>query len=106
VFILLGIALSYSWDVHHKLNISMNLCFNDISSVFLQIYKFEEISKLRDLALFKQVLLPNNCIHQLLPAEKKIEIQLWPRGHNYVLPFCKYVYFRHSFLNRCLYNYV
>jgi hypothetical protein len=70
------------------------------------IYKFEEISKLRDLALFKQVLLPNNCIHQLLPAEKKIEIQLRPRGHNYVLPFCKYVYFRHSFLNPCLYNYV
>lgn len=71
------------------------------------IYKFEEISKFRDLTLFKQVLLPNNCIHQLLPAEKnKIGIQLRPRGHNYVLPFCNYVYFRHSFLNRCLYNYV
>jgi hypothetical protein len=55
------------------------------------IYNFEENSKLRDLTLFKQVLLPNNCIHQLLPAEKqKIGIQLRPRGHNYVLPFCKY----------------
>jgi hypothetical protein len=70
------------------------------------IYKFEEISNFWDLMLFVQVLLPNNCIHQLLPAEKKIGIQLRPRWHNYVLLFCKYVYFRHSFLSRCLYNYV
>jgi hypothetical protein len=72
----------------------------NVSLRLLSIYNFEEISKLRDLTLFKQVLLPNNCIHQLLPAEKqKIGIQLRPRGHNYVLPFCKYVYFRHSVLN-------
>jgi hypothetical protein len=69
-------------------------------------YSFLELCSTRDLTLFEQVLKSQNCIHQLLPAEKNVTVQQRSRGHNCILSLCKYDVYKNSFVNRCLYNYV
>jgi hypothetical protein len=71
-------------------------------------YSFLELCNTRDLTLFGQVLKSQHCIHQLLPAEKNVTVQLRPRGHNYM--FYPYVntmcMYKNSFVSKCFYNYI
>jgi hypothetical protein len=69
------------------------------------IYSFQYVANLRDASLFKEIMQPGHCLHQILPSVKKVKV-LHPRGHNFILPKCKYDFYKRSFLNRCLYNFI
>jgi hypothetical protein len=72
----------------------------------VNLINFQEIANSYDVSLYRTLINCNSCINQLLPPEKHGTIALRPRGHNFVLPVCKYDWFKSSFVNRCLYNFI
>ena len=72
------------------------------------LYDFYDLSITRDFTLFHQSLKPSHCLHCLLPCERNLSdyVSLRPRGHDFVLPACKYELYKSTFLNRCLYNFI
>ena len=91
--------LLYRIDVFLRRMCKFGLC--------LHIYNFQYVVNLRDVSLFKEIigLQPGHCLHQILPSVKTVEV-LRPRGHNFILPKCKYDFYKRSFLNRCLYSFI
>jgi Reverse transcriptase (RNA-dependent DNA polymerase) len=70
-----------------------------------QCYCIRDLITYCDERVFQSVTQPLHCLNQLL-VKKSVNISLRSRGHNYVLPFCVFQYYKNSFVNRCLFNYV
>jgi hypothetical protein len=59
-----------------------------------------------DLALFKSVSKYAHCLNQLVQYKNVGSHLLRSRGHNFILPACNFELYKHSFINRCLFNFV
>jgi hypothetical protein len=74
--------VSQSWSGLISLGLvdRINACFRRMFKYrFCQTqYSFLELCSMRDVTSFGQVLKSQNCIHQLLPAEKNVNVQLRP----------------------------
>ena len=57
------------------------------------MYDFHNLSVTRDFTLYHQIIKPSHCLHCLLPCEKILSqcMSLRPRGHDSILPTCKYM---------------
>ena len=69
--------------------------------------QLDDIAKLLDKAdtkLFLSLEKPHHCAHYLLPPPKPAIRLMRRRGHNYILPKCKYMLYRNSFISRYLYR--
>ena len=72
------------------------------------MYDFHNLSVTRDFTLYCQIIKPSHCLHCLLPCEKNLSqyMSLRPRGHDFILPTCKFELFKSTFINRCLYSFI
>jgi hypothetical protein len=70
------------------------------------LINLQEIAISYDASLYRTLINCNSCINLLLPLEKHGTLALRPRGHSFVLPVCKYDWFKSYFVNRCLYNFI
>jgi hypothetical protein len=59
-----------------------------------------------DSRLFKSVQNEHHCLNHLLPPIKPDGVNLRSRGHRFVLPRCKFEFYRKSYFPRCLYNFI
>jgi len=57
-----------------------------------------------DMKLFRSMLRSTHCIHQLLPPLKFIPMKLRTSHCAFVLPYCHYSLYKHSFVLRCIFD--
>jgi hypothetical protein len=69
-------------------------------------YIFEGLLECGDREMFIKMQVPDHCLHHLLPPVRQYACQLRARGHDFILPKCRYSLYRKSFIPRCLFNYV
>ena len=75
----------------------------------LKCFTVHELIANCDLTLFNSASKQSHCLNQLFQYNlyKVVGFNtLRPRGHNFILPSCNSVWFKQSFINRCLSNYV
>jgi hypothetical protein len=88
-------------DLTSRLNALLKKCFK-----FGYNKQCDNITRLieqTDNKLFLSLQKPEHCAHYLLPPTKPTVRSLRRRGHNYVLPKCKYTLYKNSFICRTLY---
>lgn len=71
-----------------------------------ETYIFEGLLECCDSAMFANMQAPDHCLHHLLPPVRSSASQLRARGHDFILPKCRFSLYRKSFLPRCIYNYL
>ena len=57
-----------------------------------------------DMKLFRSMLRSTHCIHQLLPPLKFIPMKLRTSHCVFVLLYCHYSLYKHSFVLRCIFD--
>ena len=68
------------------------------------IYDFQGLLDHADCKLFKSIQDDRHCLHHILPPVKTGYREMRSRGHNFVLPVCRYELYKKSFMLRCLYD--
>jgi hypothetical protein len=69
-------------------------------------YDFNGIIESADEELFCGMQREEHCLHNILPPIRHGFCELRNRGHNFVLPLCKYDIYKKSFLPRSLYKFL
>lgn len=69
-------------------------------------YDFNGIIESADVELFCRMQREEHCLHNILPPIRHGFSELRNRGHNFVLPLCKYDIYKKSFLPRSLYKFL
>jgi hypothetical protein len=67
---------------------------------------FEDILYHADHALFKNMQNASHCTFNLLPPFKVQTQSLRCKGHNFILPSCRYNLHKNSFVPRCLFEFL
>ena len=88
-------------DLTNRINKLLKKCFKFCYSK--QCHNIAKLIEHADDKLFRSLRSPAHCAHYLLPPVKPAVRTLRPRGHNYILPECKYALYKNSFLCRYLY---
>jgi hypothetical protein len=65
-----------------------------------------DIIESADEELFCRMQREEHCLHNILPPIRHGFCELRNRGHNFVLPLCKYDIYKKSFLPRSLYKFL
>jgi hypothetical protein len=69
-------------------------------------YDFHGILESADEKLFKSIQSEEHCLNNILPPIKHGFCELRNRGHNFVLPLCKFDMYKKSFMPRALYKFL
>src|SRR5438093_11782927 len=69
-------------------------------------FDFNELLVRADWRLFSKIQGGDHCLNWMLPSLRPKSSELRPRGHNYVLPKCRYDLHKDCFINRCLFKFV
>jgi hypothetical protein len=75
-------------------------------NIWQYIYDFDNLRSVKDSKLFKLLIQPDYCLHQLLPPERNVAMKLRTRNHTSMLSICHRQLFQNSVLNRYLHEYV
>ena len=116
--VLSAAALARDYVMCHQADSKIQLCIlflnvGDFSMRCIMLtsqsmFDFHNLSVTRDFTLYHQIIKPSHCLHCLLPCEKNLSqcMSHRPRGHDFILPTCKYELFKSTFINRCLYSFI
>ena len=86
---------------------------NRINTLFKRSYRCGFAKQINDIVtlvdnaskdLFGKTMAPHHCLHSLLPLPIEKKHDLRTRGHNYLIPQCKYNLHSNSFLVRSLFE--